>query len=181
MAEDISRLWRNMEMQTRDINELLGLGVSIVTQAKDTRRENDLMMLNIKANVNENNRQEIGRRVRNKLELLAKNVFLLGPVLIHVTDRCAMTHTLHKTDVVALRSPWLTYEELATYTGYAKATLHVMQHEGLLPRSYGRGRSRSFHLNDVDAWMRDDMRGLRKQPSQPKKTGRIQEAQFAAP
>jgi DNA invertase Pin-like site-specific DNA recombinase len=73
VAEDISRLWRNMEMQTRDINDLLGLGIAIVTQAEDTRRENDLMMLNIKGSVNENNRKEIGRRVRNKLELLAKN------------------------------------------------------------------------------------------------------------
>jgi len=46
VAEDISRLWRNMEMQTRDINDLLELRISIVTQAEDTRRENDLMMLN---------------------------------------------------------------------------------------------------------------------------------------
>jgi site-specific DNA recombinase len=73
VAEDISRLWRNMEMQTRDINELLELRISIVTQAEDTRRENDLMMLNLKGSMNENNRKEIGRRVRNKLELLAKN------------------------------------------------------------------------------------------------------------
>src|SRR5215470_16329497 len=35
VAEDISRLWRNMEMQTRDVNELLELGLSIVTQAED--------------------------------------------------------------------------------------------------------------------------------------------------
>jgi site-specific DNA recombinase len=73
VAEDISRLWRNMEMQTRDINELLELRISIVTQAEDTRRENDLMMLNLKGAMNENNRKEIGRRVRNKMELLAKN------------------------------------------------------------------------------------------------------------
>ncbi len=73
VAEDISRLWRNMEMQTRDINELLELRVSIVTQAEDTRRENDLMMLNLKGAMNENNRKEIGRRVRNKMELLAKS------------------------------------------------------------------------------------------------------------
>ena len=31
------------------------------------------MMLNLKASMNENNRKEIGRRVRNKMELLAKN------------------------------------------------------------------------------------------------------------
>ena len=73
VAEDISRLWRNMEMQTRDINELLELRTSIVTQAEDTRRENDLMMLNLKGSMNENNRKEIGRRVRNKMELLAKS------------------------------------------------------------------------------------------------------------
>jgi site-specific DNA recombinase len=73
VAEDISRLWRNMEMQTRDINELLELRISIVTQAEDTRRENDLMMLNLKGAMNENNRKEIGRRVRNKMELLAKS------------------------------------------------------------------------------------------------------------
>jgi site-specific DNA recombinase len=73
VAEDISRLWRNMEMQTRDINELLELRISIVTQAEDTRRENDLMMLNLKGSMNENNRKEIGRRVRNKMELLAKS------------------------------------------------------------------------------------------------------------
>ncbi len=73
VAEDISRLWRNMEMQTRDINELLELRISVVTQAEDTRRENDLMMLNLKGSMNENNRKEIGRRVRNKMELLAKN------------------------------------------------------------------------------------------------------------
>jgi DNA invertase Pin-like site-specific DNA recombinase len=68
VAEDISRLWRNMERQTRDINELLELRISIVTQAEDTRRENDLMMLNLKGAMNENNRKEIGRRVRNKME-----------------------------------------------------------------------------------------------------------------
>jgi len=73
VAEDISRLWRNMEMQTRDINELLELRIAIVTQAEDTRRENDLMMLNLKGAMNENNRKEIGRRVRNKMELLAKS------------------------------------------------------------------------------------------------------------
>jgi hypothetical protein len=44
-----------MEMQTRDINELLELRISIVTQAEDTRRENDLMMLNLKGTMNENN------------------------------------------------------------------------------------------------------------------------------
>lgn len=44
-----------------------------MTQAEDTRRENDLMMLNLKGAMNENNRKEIGRRVRNKMELLAKN------------------------------------------------------------------------------------------------------------
>jgi hypothetical protein len=54
VAEDISRLWRNMEMQTRDINELLELRISIVTQAEDIRRENDLMMLNLKGSMNEN-------------------------------------------------------------------------------------------------------------------------------
>jgi excisionase family DNA binding protein len=59
-------------------------------------------------------------------------------------------------------SPWLTYDELADYTRYAKATLHVMQHEGLLPRSYGKGRSRRFHIDDVEAWMRNEARGLRK-------------------
>jgi len=73
IAEDISRLWRNMEMQTRDINELLGLRIAIVTQAEDTRRDNDLVMLNLKGSMNEANRKEIGRRVRNKLQLLAKN------------------------------------------------------------------------------------------------------------
>jgi site-specific DNA recombinase len=73
IAEDISRLWRNMEMQTRDINELLELRVAIITQAEDTRRENDLIMLNLKGAINENNRKEIGRRVRNKLELLARS------------------------------------------------------------------------------------------------------------
>lgn len=31
------------------------------------------MMLNLKGSMNENNRKEIGRRVRNKMELLAKN------------------------------------------------------------------------------------------------------------
>lgn len=73
VAEGISRLLRNMEMQTRDINELLELRISIVTQAEDTRRDNDLMMLNLKGSMNENNRNEIGRRVRNKMELLAKS------------------------------------------------------------------------------------------------------------
>ena len=36
VAEDIFRLRRNMEMQTRDINELLELRISIVTQAPRT-------------------------------------------------------------------------------------------------------------------------------------------------
>ena len=37
------------------------------------RRENDLMMLNLKGSLNENNRKEIGRRIRDKMELLAKS------------------------------------------------------------------------------------------------------------
>jgi DNA invertase Pin-like site-specific DNA recombinase len=36
VAEDISRLWRNMEMQTRDINELLELGIATLTSVCET-------------------------------------------------------------------------------------------------------------------------------------------------
>lgn len=73
VAEDISRLWRNMEMQTRDINELEELRIPVVTQTEDTRRENDRMMLNLKGSINESYRKDIGRRVRNKQRLLAGN------------------------------------------------------------------------------------------------------------
>jgi site-specific DNA recombinase len=73
IAEDISRLWRNMEMQTRDINELEELRIPVVTQTEDTRRENDRMMLNLKGSINESYRKDIGRRVRNKQHLLARN------------------------------------------------------------------------------------------------------------
>jgi DNA invertase Pin-like site-specific DNA recombinase len=73
IAEDISRLWRNMEMQTRDINELEELRIPVVTQTEDTRRENDRMMLNLKGSINESYRKDIGRRVRNKQRLLAGN------------------------------------------------------------------------------------------------------------
>jgi excisionase family DNA binding protein len=59
-------------------------------------------------------------------------------------------------------SPWLTYEGLARYTGYSRGSLHVMQHEGRLPRSYGKGKARRFHVTDVDAWMRSDARETRK-------------------
>jgi len=59
-------------MQTRDTNEPLGLRIAIVTQAEDTRRDYDLTLLNLKGSMNEANRKEIGRRVGNKLQLLAK-------------------------------------------------------------------------------------------------------------
>jgi len=66
-------LWRNMEIQTRDINELEELRIPVVTQMEDTRRENDRMMLNLKGSINESYRKDIGRRVRNKLQLLARS------------------------------------------------------------------------------------------------------------
>jgi DNA invertase Pin-like site-specific DNA recombinase len=45
------------------------------TQAEDIRRENYLMMLNLKDSMNENNRKEIVRLIRNKMELLVRQIF----------------------------------------------------------------------------------------------------------
>lgn len=55
---------------------------------------------------------------------------------------------------VHIRKAWLSNVELAAYLGFATKTINKYQHEGLLPPSRGQYRTRRWHIDDVDAWMR---------------------------
>lgn len=73
VAEDASRLWRNMAEQSPREAELKDLGVAIVTQDLDTRNEASSWLGPILGTAATVYRQEIGRRVRRSLEGRAKD------------------------------------------------------------------------------------------------------------
>ena len=73
VAEDTSRLWRNLAEQAPRLAELSDLGVHVVTHDLDTRTESAGMLSAVLGASSEAYRKEIGRRVRRGLEGLARN------------------------------------------------------------------------------------------------------------
>jgi site-specific DNA recombinase len=73
VAEDTSRLWRNLAEQAPRLAELADLGVHVVTHDLDTRNESAGMLGAVLGASSEAYRKEIGRRVRRGLEGLARN------------------------------------------------------------------------------------------------------------
>jgi DNA invertase Pin-like site-specific DNA recombinase len=68
VAEDQSRLWRNMAEQAPRMAELIDLGVFVVTHDNDTRQEMSDWMSAILGTSSQVYRKEIGRRVRRSAE-----------------------------------------------------------------------------------------------------------------
>jgi site-specific DNA recombinase len=72
VAEDTSRLWRNLAEQAPRLAELSDLGVHVITHDLDTRQESAGMLSAVLGASSESYRKEIGRRVRRGLEGLAR-------------------------------------------------------------------------------------------------------------
>lgn len=68
IAEDTSRLWRNLAEQAPRIAELRDLGISVVCHDLDTRQESSVVLGAVLGAMGEGYRQEIGRRTRRGLE-----------------------------------------------------------------------------------------------------------------
>lgn len=68
VAEDTSRLWRNLAEQWRAVAELLDAGVHIVTQDIDTRSENFKILLSVHGAMADVYRDQIAYRTRRGLE-----------------------------------------------------------------------------------------------------------------
>ena len=72
VAEDTSRLWRNMAEQSPRLAELSDLGIAVVTHDLDTRHESAEIMGAVGGAMASAYRREIGRRTRRGLEGLAR-------------------------------------------------------------------------------------------------------------
>jgi site-specific DNA recombinase len=72
VAEDSSRLWREMSEQWRAIKELQDLGIHVVGHSLDTRRPENKILLSVNGAMAEAYRDEIARRVHRGLEGLAR-------------------------------------------------------------------------------------------------------------
>ena len=68
LAEDCTRLWRNLAEQAPRLAELADLGVEVVTQDLDTRQESAGILAAVLGASGEAYRREIGRRTRRGLE-----------------------------------------------------------------------------------------------------------------
>ena len=68
VAEDTSRLWRNMAEQSPRFAELRDLGIHVVTHDHDTRQDSAEWMSAILGTAASAYRSEIGRRTRRGLE-----------------------------------------------------------------------------------------------------------------
>ncbi|HUN74387.1 MAG TPA: recombinase family protein [Steroidobacteraceae bacterium] len=68
VAEDTSRLWRNLAEQAPRLAELADLGIDVVTHDLDTRTESAGMISAVLGASSEAYRKEIGRRTRRGLE-----------------------------------------------------------------------------------------------------------------
>jgi site-specific DNA recombinase len=68
VAEDSSRLWRELSEQWRALKELSDLGVHVVGHGLDTRREEAKILLAVSGATSEMYRDEISRRTRRGLE-----------------------------------------------------------------------------------------------------------------
>jgi DNA invertase Pin-like site-specific DNA recombinase len=72
VAEDTSRLWRNMAEQAPRLAELSDLGIAVVTHDLDTRHESAELVGAVGGAMASAYRKEIGRRTRRGLEGLAR-------------------------------------------------------------------------------------------------------------
>jgi len=72
VAEDTSRLWRNLAEQSPRLAELADLGIAVVTHDLDTRHESAEIMGAVGGAMASAYRKEIGRRTRRGLEGLAR-------------------------------------------------------------------------------------------------------------
>ena len=72
VAEDMSRLWRNLAEQAPRLAELQDLGIYVVTYDLDSRQDSAGILGAINGAMSENYRREIGRRTRRGLEGLAQ-------------------------------------------------------------------------------------------------------------
>jgi hypothetical protein len=54
-----------------------------------------------------------------------------------------------------MRSPWFTTEEAGPYTRTAVSTLEKKRVYGGGPKFSKRGRMVFYHIDDLDAWMRE--------------------------
>ncbi len=68
VAEDTSRLWRNLAEQAPRIAELRDLGIHVVCHDFDSRQESSVVLGAVLGAMGEGYRQEIGRRTRRGLE-----------------------------------------------------------------------------------------------------------------
>ncbi|MEY4763135.1 MAG: hypothetical protein RLZZ200_2991, partial [Pseudomonadota bacterium] len=68
VAEDVSRLWRNMAEQGPRLAEIADLGVFVVTHDFDSRQENAGLLGAVMGASSESYRREIARRTRRGLE-----------------------------------------------------------------------------------------------------------------
>ena len=73
IAEDTSRLWRNLAEQAPRLAELSDLNIAVITGDLDTRHESAEIMGAVGGAMASAYRKEIGRRVRRGLEGLARN------------------------------------------------------------------------------------------------------------
>jgi site-specific DNA recombinase len=73
IAEDTSRLWRNLAEQSPRLAELSDLNVQVVTADFDSRSESAGILGAVTGAMGEQYRKEIGRRTRRGLEGLARN------------------------------------------------------------------------------------------------------------
>jgi site-specific DNA recombinase len=72
LAEDTSRLWRNLAEQAPRLAELSDLGIAIVTHDLDSRSESAGILGAVTGAMSEGYRREIARRTRRGLEGLAR-------------------------------------------------------------------------------------------------------------
>lgn len=72
VAEDVSRLWRNLAEQSPRLAELNDLGIAVVTHDLDTREETAGILGAVTGAMSEGYRREIARRTRRGLEGLAR-------------------------------------------------------------------------------------------------------------
>lgn len=54
-----------------------------------------------------------------------------------------------------MNTPWKDEKEAAPYTGHAVSTFQKLRCYGGGPRYSKRGRSVRYHVDDLDAWMRE--------------------------
>ena len=73
VAEDTSRLWRNMSEQAQRLAELSDLGVAVVTHDLDTRQDSADIMGAVTGAMSAQYRKEIARRTRRGLEGIARD------------------------------------------------------------------------------------------------------------